>query len=105
MKNKNILLLKTLLLSTSRTNIYKHTTDKKKKKKIVGAYIGLFFLYAMVMGYSIAMCLGYGALGMIQAAPGMCVLVISALAFMFTVSYYDILLFLTYCDYFALGTQ
>ena len=85
MKNKNILLLKTLLLSTSRTNIYKHTTDKKKKKKIVGAYIGLFFLYAMVMGYSIAMCLGYGALGMIQAAPEMCVLVISALAFMFTV--------------------
>ena len=33
MKNNNMVLLKTLLLSTSQINIWKHTSDKKKKSK------------------------------------------------------------------------
>ncbi len=84
MKN-SILLLKTLLLSTSRMNIYKHSTDKKKRRKIVGNMIGVVCLYVMVMVYSIAMCVGYGQYGMIGAAPVMCALIISALAFVFTI--------------------
>ena len=84
MRNKGLLLLKTLLLSTSRRNIYRHTTDKKKKKKITGSYIGAFCLYAMLMGYSITMCIGYGHYGIIDSTPVMCALIISALAFIFT---------------------
>ncbi len=79
-----ILLLKTLLLSTSQINIYRHTTDKKKKKKVVASFIGLICLYAMLMGYSIAMCIGYGAVGLIDSMPVMCGATISALAFVFT---------------------
>ncbi|MBQ9887156.1 MAG: hypothetical protein IJM37_09900 [Lachnospiraceae bacterium] len=83
MKN-SILLLKTLLLSTSGRNIYKYSKDKKKRNKVVLNTIGMVFLYLMLMGYSIAMCIGYGVTGLIDSAPVMCALIISALAFIFT---------------------
>ncbi len=82
--NKTILLLKTLLLSTNQWNIYKHTGDKKKRRKIIGSFIGALVIYLMLMGYSIAMCIGYGKLGMIGETPVMCALIISILAFVFT---------------------
>ena len=82
--HKNLLLLKTLLLSTSQRNIYKHCKDRKKRRKIVGGTIGAAVIYAMIMVYCIAMCVGYGYVGLIDAAPVMCALVISALAFFFT---------------------
>ena len=82
--NKDILLLKTLLLSTSGRNIYQHTTDKKKKRKVIAGIIGMVFLYAMIIGYSIMMCIGYGEYGIIGSAPAMCALIISSLAFFFT---------------------
>ena len=81
----NIILLKTMLRSTSLSNIYKYTKDKKKKKRVIASYIGLFCLYAMLMGYSIAMCIGYGKLGIIDAAPVMCALIISAFSFISTI--------------------
>ena len=84
MTGSGILLLKTLLLSTSQRNIYRHTTDKKKRTKIIWGYIGQVCVYAMLVGYAIAMCIGYGELGMIGAAPVLCALIISALAFIFT---------------------
>ncbi|MBO4901545.1 MAG: hypothetical protein J5518_01945 [Lachnospiraceae bacterium] len=82
--NKSILLLKTLLLSTSQRNIYKYSNDKKKKKRILGSLIGAALLYTMLMAYSVFMCIGYGMAGLIDAAPQMCALIISALAFAFT---------------------
>ena len=84
MKNKSILLLKTLLLSTSRRNIYRHCNDRKKRRKIIGSTIGVLFIYALLMAYCIAMCIGYGMIGIIDAAPVMCALMISVLAFVFT---------------------
>lgn len=84
MTANGILLLKTLLLSTSQRNIYRHTADKNKRTKIIWGYIGQACIYAMLIGYSIAMCVGYGKLGMIGAAPVLCALIISALAFIFT---------------------
>lgn len=84
MTANGILLLKTLLLSTSQQNIYRHTGDKKKRTKIIWSYIGKVFIYVMLMGYSAAMCVGYGELGMISAAPVLCALIISTLAFVFT---------------------
>ena len=85
MKNKGRLLLKTLLLSTSQRNIFRYTGDKKKKNRIIGSIVGAVLLYAMLMAYCIAVCIGYGQFGIIDAAPVMCALVISVLAFVFTV--------------------
>ena len=82
--NKNILLLKTLLRSTSQRNIYKYCKDKKKRGRIAGGFIGTVLVYAMIMAYCIAMCIGYGMTGLIDAAPVMCALIISLLAFLFT---------------------
>ena len=82
--DKYILLLKTLRLSTSPWNIYRHTTDKKKRGRIVGGAIGYGFLYLMVMAYCVVTCVGYGVLGIIDAVPVMCALAICALAFVFT---------------------
>ncbi len=84
MKRNDILLLKTLLLSTSQRNILRYSKDKKKRRKIIGGFVGVVVLYAMLMAYSILLCIGYGTAGMIEAAPGMCALVISLLAFLFT---------------------
>lgn len=82
--NRDIILLRTLLLSTSQRNIYRHCSDKKKRSKIVGGFIGAALIYAMIMAYCIIMCIGYGAVGLIDATPVLCALVISLLAFLFT---------------------
>lgn len=83
MKNE-LLLLKTLLLSTSGRNILKYSEDRKKKRQIIGGAIGAFVLYGIIMVYCILVCIGYGITGMIQDAPLMCALIISALSFIFT---------------------
>ncbi len=82
--NKGVLLLRTLLLSTSDRNIYRHTTDKKKRGRIVGSTVGAVLLYLMLMAYSVAMCIGYGKMGIIDSAPVLCALTVSALALVFT---------------------
>lgn len=84
MKNNGIVLLKALLLSTSQINIYRHCDDAKKRKKIVGGIIGAVIIYAMIMTYCISMCIGYGKYGIIDSAPVMCAIIISALGFVFT---------------------
>ena len=82
--NRNILLLRALLLSTSQRNTYKYCNDKKKRGKIVGNFFAALLLYAMLMGYCILMCIGYGLNSMTDAVPVMCALTISILAFFFT---------------------
>ena len=82
--NNSLVLLKALLLSTSRANICRHSRDRKKRGKIIGNAIGALCLYGMIMAFCVAMCVGYGKFGMIKAAPAMCALMISTLAFVFT---------------------
>ncbi|MBP5223670.1 MAG: hypothetical protein J6Z35_11025 [Lachnospiraceae bacterium] len=82
--NKNFVLLKTLLLSTSQWNVYKNCRDGKKRGRIIGNSIGLLVLYLMLMAYCIANCIGYGMMGLVESIPVLCALVISALAFFFT---------------------
>ncbi len=77
-------LLKTMMLSTSQWNIYKYTDDKKKKGRVVGNTVGMVVLFIMLMGYSIAQCIGYGMFGLTDSIPVMCALVISALGFFLT---------------------
>ncbi|MBR2677570.1 MAG: hypothetical protein IKE28_11750 [Solobacterium sp.] len=81
---KTILLLKTLLLSTSQRNIFRYTTDQTKKKRIIAGLIGAFLLYGMIMAYGVLMCIGYGALGLTGSIPVMTALILSSLAFLFT---------------------
>ena len=76
---RNYLLMRTLLLSTSQRNIYRYSKDPKKRKKIIFGYVGVAVLYAMLIGYSAAICIGYGSYGMIESAPVLCALTISAL--------------------------
>lgn len=83
--NKNALvLLKTLLLSTSQLNMLRHSTDKKKRVKIVGGIVGRVFLYAALIAYSLLTSIGFGFVGVIDSAPVLCALTISALAAVFT---------------------
>lgn len=82
--NNGIVLLKALLLSTNRWNIYRHTTDKKKRRHIMGNTVGVACLYGMLMAFCVAMCVGYGRYGLIDAAPVLCALTISLLSFVFT---------------------
>lgn len=82
--NKGILLLRTLLLSTSRLNALRHCADKKKKRRIIGAAVGSAILYVMLIAFCVAVCIGFGMIGIIKSAPGMCALMISAMAFLFT---------------------
>ena len=84
MNNRGMLLIKTLLLSTSQRNILRHTTDKKKKRKIIGNTVGKAILYAMLIAFCVALCIGFGKFGFIGAAPQMCALTVSAMAFVLT---------------------
>ncbi len=84
MNNDLILLLRTLLKSTSLINIRRYTHDQKKKRKVILSYVGLGCLYAMLIGYSLALCIGYGAMGIIDSVPVFCAITVSTLAFFFT---------------------
>lgn len=82
--NRKLVLLRTLLRSTSAWNIYKNCKDKKKRGSIVGAMIGTYVLYLMLMTYCILQCVGYGKFGLTDSIPLLCALVISILAFFLT---------------------
>ncbi len=77
----DFVLLRTLFLSTSLRNQYKYCKDRRKRKKIRGAIVGMALLYAMLIGYSFATCIGYGLAGLIDAVPVTCALTICSLAF------------------------
>ena len=84
MNRSSLVLLKTLLRSTSQLNIYRYGTDKKKKSRVIGNYIGMSVLYLMLMAYCIATCIGYGQIGITDAIPAICVITISIISFFFT---------------------
>ncbi|MCR4791590.1 MAG: hypothetical protein K5871_02450 [Lachnospiraceae bacterium] len=84
MKNKNLILLKMLLDSTSPWNVLRHCKDKKKKGRIIGAYVGLTILYLMLMAYCLFSCIGYGRIGLAEIIPAICALTISLIAVFFT---------------------
>ena len=84
MKNNSILLLKTLIISTSRINQIKYQSDPKKRKKAVGGIIGVVVIYAMIMFYCVSLCVGYGEYGIIDSVSVMCALTLSTIGFMFT---------------------
>ena len=82
--NKNMVLIKNLLLSTSQWNIYKFCKDKKKRGKIVGNSIGMAVLVLMLLAYCIANCIGFVKYGLEDSIPATCATIISSLAFFLT---------------------
>ena len=84
MNHKDCILLKALLQSTSLFNAYKYSKDKKKKHRVIGNFIGFSIIYLLLIAYSIAMCIGYGQIGIANSIPAMCAIIISSLAFIFT---------------------
>ena len=84
MKNKTLLLFRTLLKSTSSLNILKTTDDKKKKSKIIGGYIGMGMLYLMLIGYCLLAAIGFGYMGYVDEMAVMNAVMICGLSFVFT---------------------
>ena len=82
--NDNLILLKTLLLSTSSINVYKYSKDTKKRSRVIGNAIGTVILYLLLMTYCVLLCAGYGTIGLTAVIPVTCALTISALAFVLT---------------------
>lgn len=79
--NGSVVLLKALLLSTSRLNTWRYSKDKKKRNKAMGGIIGVWILFIMIMAYSILCSVGFGANGFASAIPAMCAVLICTLAF------------------------
>ena len=84
MSKNSLVLLRALLRSTSQINIYRHCTDKKKKGRVVGGFIGTTLLYLILMAYCVAMSIGSGMFGMAALIPETCAITISLLSFFFT---------------------
>lgn len=84
MKYRNMTLLKILLKSSSQWNIYKYSKDKKKRGRVVGNAIGFSMLHLLLIGFCVTTTIGYGRMGVIDAAPILCALVLSLLSFVFT---------------------
>ncbi len=84
MKNNGIILLRTLLLSSSNLNILRTTSDKKKKSKIIGSFIGMGVLYLMIIAYGVASSIGYAYYGFGDQMPDMTAVSICAISFVLT---------------------
>lgn len=84
MNKKNLVLLKTMLLSSSSMNNMKYAQDKKTRSKAIGNMVGKSILFVLLLGYSFAVCVGYAQLGLINIIPAICPLMVAALAFVFT---------------------
>ena len=84
MKNNSTVLFRTLLKSTSTLNILKTSKDKKKKGTMIGGLIGVGILYLMLVAYCVLMAIGYGQYGLSDKLAIMTALMITAVAFIFT---------------------
>ena len=115
MKNKNAVLFKTLLKSTSIFNILKTSQDKKKKGTMIGALIGVSLLYLLLVGYCILTAIGYGQYGLSDKLAVMTAIMVSVIAFFFTLiktnSYlfsfkeYDMLMALPFTEKTIVGSK
>lgn len=84
MDSKRILLLKTLLKSTSETNILKHTTDRKKRSSIKGRRAGRYTLYFMLLAFCAVESVGMSVFGMSELIPGTAAILLIAMSFVLT---------------------
>lgn len=83
-KNKSLVLLKTLFLSTSGRNVVKHTSDSKKKSNVAGSVVGIVILYGILALCSFFFSLAIATGGYPEILPPINVITISAICFIFT---------------------
>ena len=84
MNSKSLILLRAMFMSTSRINALKHTTDKKIRKKHIGAIVGAAVLAvygAVMVGLIAGVMAGFGFK---EAVPGMVASVITIMSLVFT---------------------
>lgn len=85
MKSKRMILFKTMLMSTSQINKIKYCKDKKKRGQAIGTIVGMLVVYLMIVFYCVLMSVGYGKIGLTSSIPTICAMMISFIAFLFTV--------------------
>ena len=81
MRNKQMLLLRTLLYSPGGFNAIRHETDKKKKGRMIGSMVGVAILYVFVGFFAVWISVGCCLGGLSAAAPRITALIVSALGF------------------------
>lgn len=84
-KSKEFTLLSTMFRSTSGINVLKNSKDKKKKGKVIGGFFGIAFVYIILAAYMFFQAYMMGSIGLGDSVPAMNVIVLSALAFFFTI--------------------
>ncbi len=84
MSKSGFLLLKTLLLSTSKVNRVKHSKDPKVRRKAIGGVVGETVGFIVIMVYCILASVGYGRVGQAAAIPGIMASTLTMLALIFT---------------------
>ena len=84
MNKNNIILLKTLVLSSSNINKIRNSKDKKVRNKAITGLIGALIIYLLIIAYSVLACIGYGQIGLAGDIPVIFVATITVLAFFFT---------------------
>lgn len=85
MKNKRLLLLSTMFLSTSSKNTAKYASDSKTRKKAKAAPIGFFFVYLTIALYSGLIAWGMALTGFWEIMPPITASILWLLSFMFTI--------------------
>ncbi|MCQ2082252.1 MAG: hypothetical protein MJZ11_11390 [Lachnospiraceae bacterium] len=83
MKSKRLLLLRIMNKATSLSNKYKHS-KQGKRGDVIGNYVGFGILYLFLIILVGAQSIGFALIGMYNAIPELCALVISIIAFFFT---------------------
>lgn len=84
-ESSTMVLLRTMLRSTSRRNIYIHCRDKKRRGKIIGAWIGMAVLYFFLMVFCGGQAVAVGYFGYSPEIPSMSATLIGTLAFVLCV--------------------
>ena len=69
--SKLFVLLKAQKLNSSAINVIRHSTDTKKRARSIGMLVAYAILGLMMVGYSFATGMGYGAMGLVDLLPSL----------------------------------
>ncbi len=83
MQNNRWTLIRTLLRASGSGNMLKYEKDRKKRRKIIGGYIGAVILYAFFAALCILLTFGFSQFGLLPAAPALCAAVVSVIELVF----------------------
>lgn len=82
--NKGFILFKTIFTSTSLLNIYRHSQDKKKRKKAIGSFIGIIVLSLTCILFVGSIAYAFAYFGYQQMVPIFVASIITLLSLIMT---------------------